>query len=558
MTRFPVCFCPLPLVACMALLAGCGSDLPKAAPVTPTTPDNSGTTPDNTKKFTATATLTSAAGTGSISPASQQVNENTSATFTLTPGAGQGVDSASGCGGSLTSDRLTFVTAPLVSDCTVTVAFKPVPTLSDMQPGNAVRGVATTLTFTGTTLPDRLAVQVANAQDGQCGAISRTKAGEFTVLCTFNRLGQQTLLVQDTSSDAPTLIATKTVQVSSNVSKVTWLDTGDSTRVNADGTDPNPAIPYNVPVDFTVQGVGLDEGVQFTVDQCNGVQELPGGTATARTFRCTFSATAADPWVNTGYKAVSIKTADGTQTLASFAVRNSVDSSLRDLSTLNQTGVNWCATTTSLPLTCSRASLKELYGFGQDGEVQAGQVVEFTQQGSGQEACLKDNRTGLVWEIKSTTNSRADASYWRSPVHVYTWHDTSASNGGHAGIDDYSRAQSNVLAGSGCDNTLGSTCNTQAYLQKLNAQGYCGRSNWRLPTRSELTALLNYGRPIGTPQYFGQGSSSNQFADQMTTWTWTRSTTAQPLAAWSVHFGLGLVAPLPKNTQQSIRAVSDN
>jgi hypothetical protein len=71
----------------------------------------------------------SAGAGGSISPASRQVDEGSTASFTVTPADGYGIDSVSGCGGSLAGN--TYTTGPVNADCTVTASFSP-----DSDPGD--------------------------------------------------------------------------------------------------------------------------------------------------------------------------------------------------------------------------------------------------------------------------------------------------------------------------------------------------------------------------------------------------------------------------------------
>lgn len=551
---------PWPLALCTALLVGCGSDLPQKttdtnAPTNPNGGDN--TTP--TQKYTVTTQLRGAAG-GSISPATQQVEANQVLVLTLSPLEGKAVDSVSGCGGTLGSDNRTFVTAPLASACTVNYSFRDVATVTSWEPTNVRRNVSTTLTFKGLNFPTSM-VLVDNAPgEGNCQAVQRISATEAKAQCTFSTLGQHGFALQDLGTGTPLAFFAAKVNVTSNVDKVTWMGTGDSTNLSTNATTANPEVPYNTPTEFTVKGVNLDPALIFSIDQCQTVQAL-GGTATEQKFRCTFKATATDPWVNPGYKLGQVKTGDGKQTLLNFAVRNSVDSSLRDLSTLSTTGVNWCATTTELPLICSKESLAALYGAGQDGEVQAGQTPVFAKITQGNDHCLKDSHSGLTWELKSTASSRTDSTYWRSVVHSYTWYAPGAP-GGQPGIPDDSVAYPNVPAGQSCASTLQTngvgSCNTKAYIDRLNREAYCGITTWRLPTRMELLELVNYGQFGGTAAYYGQSSTAdeNLFVDQMNGWVWSQSTNASPQLAWTVHFGFGSVGVLPKNTKAQIRAVS--
>ena len=69
--------------------------------------------------------------------------------------------------------------------------------------------------------------------------------------------------------------------------------------------------------------------------------------------------------------------------------------------------------------------------------------------------CLRDNVTGLIWEVKTTSNTSTK----------YTWPD-------------------------GTDDTSGTT---QEFINTTNATTkLCGQSNWRLPTASELLSITNY------------------------------------------------------------------
>jgi hypothetical protein len=64
---------------------------------------------------------TSAGAGGSISPASAVVNHGATKSFTVTPNAGYGILSVTGCGGSLSGN--TYTTGPITAICTVTAAF---------------------------------------------------------------------------------------------------------------------------------------------------------------------------------------------------------------------------------------------------------------------------------------------------------------------------------------------------------------------------------------------------------------------------------------------------
>jgi len=97
--------------------------------------------------------------------------------------------------------------------------------------------------------------------------------------------------------------------------------------------------------------------------------------------------------------------------------------------------------------------------------------------------CVKDNVTGLIWEIKQSDGGLHDAD------DRYTWYDENPNtNGGAVGHVNNEGATCN---GYDVDNDA-SFCNTEAYVERVNLAGYCGFNDWRMPTRSELLSIVNY------------------------------------------------------------------
>lgn len=94
---------------CLFSLSGCGGgggDSP--APVTPEVPQY--------------LVSTQAGAGGSLNPASTQVRQGATATFSVTPATGYEIDSVSGCAGSLTGSQ--YTTGAVNAACTVTASFK--------------------------------------------------------------------------------------------------------------------------------------------------------------------------------------------------------------------------------------------------------------------------------------------------------------------------------------------------------------------------------------------------------------------------------------------------
>ena len=87
-------------------------------------------------------------------------------------------------------------------------------------------------------------------------------------------------------------------------------------------------------------------------------------------------------------------------------------------------------------------------------------------------ACTKDNKTGLIWEVKTTDGGLRDYK------NFYSWYEPDATkNGGDAGYQNYGTCK-------------GSQCDTYAFTNAVNANGLCGKTDWRMPTVAELMKLV--------------------------------------------------------------------
>lgn len=150
-------------------------------------------------------------------------------------------------------------------------------------------------------------------------------------------------------------------------------------------------------------------------------------------------------------------------------------------------------------------------------------------------SCIKDNVTGLIWEVKQT------AAGLHNKDDVYTWLNTdAATNGGDSGT-----ANTNAS----CEGNANNVCNTQAYVARVNIASLCGATNWRLPTRKELGSLVSYDRatPAIDTVYFPNTNSGSY---------WSSSPFASFAdRAWLTDFRNGTQPRLGKNSSKNVRLV---
>lgn len=156
-------------------------------------------------------------------------------------------------------------------------------------------------------------------------------------------------------------------------------------------------------------------------------------------------------------------------------------------SVLLQTNINTCATANQNQLLCNAAALEDVFGLKQDGEVKAGRIPNYKIVQRNNQRCIEEATTGLTWELKT---SSTDDSIHNVDYGVYWYEPDGRKNGGNAGLEHDFNA--GFAAGEICGFKL-EYCNTHAFIQKLNAQQYCGYSDWRLPSPLELSNLVDYG-----------------------------------------------------------------
>lgn len=151
-------------------------------------------------------------------------------------------------------------------------------------------------------------------------------------------------------------------------------------------------------------------------------------------------------------------------------------------------------------------------------------------------SCVQDNTTGLIWEVKSPAGSDSlrDASF------KYTWYNTTGINdGGSIG----------ARTGAVCFDVL--HCNTEGFPEEVNAEGLCGASDWRTPSREELVGLVSFGRVA--PSIDRDWFPNTQLARY-----WSSSPVSVDSGiAWRLNFSFGYDDTAEKSSKNHIRLVRD-
>lgn len=222
---------------------------------------------------------------------------------------------------------------------------------------------------------------------------------------------------------------------------------------------------------------------------------------------------------------------------------------------LNDTGVAFCVGDSSVGnLPCDEAPAAQDARHGRDALAAAGGLqkrgagsagFDFTKISAEGEplpadaadwACVRDNHTGLLWELKSP-----DPAHPRFTGHQYTWFQPDS-------LDGNPGAAGNTRT---CRNSLGGKrCNAHEYVQMVRAAALCATGDWRLPTLLELQGIVDYGRhgPAIDAAYFPHTQDAAYL-------------TATPYAdnrnhIWAVSFGDGFVGFQYRFFPASIRLVS--
>ncbi|WP_462152282.1 Lcl C-terminal domain-containing protein [Pseudoalteromonas xiamenensis] len=160
-------------------------------------------------------------------------------------------------------------------------------------------------------------------------------------------------------------------------------------------------------------------------------------------------------------------------------------------------------------------------------------------------SCVRDNVTGLIWEVKEAPVGTLPNVTLRASHNRYTW--------GFAGVTGSVFGAAN----STCESDV--NCSLEAYVQAVNATNYCGGVNWRVPTYVELMGLLDFekrSQNLMIPtQYFPNSPAASLNGNL---YYWTKQTSADGTSlsqAYVIDLQTGNDVAYPKANTAYVRLV---
>ena len=211
---------------------------------------------------------------------------------------------------------------------------------------------------------------------------------------------------------------------------------------------------------------------------------------------------------------------------------------------LNDTGIDWSGGSVNRsycsdgyePQDCHQGR-DVIYNNDSDGRVgfsftKLGSSGEILTDSAAEWSCVKDNVTGLTWEVKT------DDGGLHERTDTYNWYNGSL---GYANDDGYICY--------GYDDSNSSTyCNTEAFVDRVNAVGLCGAKDWRLPVRNELLSIADL---LKSPSI-----DTSYFPNSLSSIYWSSSPYSSISGnAWAIYFSSGLSREFGHDNNYYVRLV---
>ncbi len=170
-------------------------------------------------------------------------------------------------------------------------------------------------------------------------------------------------------------------------------------------------------------------------------------------------------------------------------------------------------------------------------------------------ACVEDHETGLFWEVKNLDSTSIHYAYWD-----YSY--LTPDNSNIPESFDFGLCLNSISSSDGV------YCSVQSHIDNLNAIEYCGYSDWRLPTLSELVSLIKCDAdnnqvsttdctdptldPTIDSDYFPDIGKYVVYSD---TWSFEASADDTLSSHWVVTFESGRQVRVSSYTALGVRAV---
>ena len=158
-------------------------------------------------------------------------------------------------------------------------------------------------------------------------------------------------------------------------------------------------------------------------------------------------------------------------------------------------------------------------------------------------SCVVDNVMGLMWEVKNAKSEPANLHFYQDR---FTWYDSNPrTNGGDIG--NWNSA--NATCAGFKPRKPRTFCHIEQFADRVNQVGLCGFNDWRVPSRSELISLVDFGRvqPAIEQVFFPHALKEFYWA--------ANPVVGRTLEAWAISFEFGFATPLRKTDRRPVRLV---
>lgn len=136
-----------------------------------------------------------------------------------------------------------------------------------------------------------------------------------------------------------------------------------------------------------------------------------------------------------------------------------------------------------------------------DGRPLAQQNSVYSDEGSEDDgsdwSCVKDNHTGLMWEVKRNVPA---GTHLHSNKDVFVYYNSDPET--HAENQGVPTSVHTTNCFGYNENDETTLCNTELFISRVNAAGLCGAYDWRLPSINELISLVDYGSGGISDEFF--------------------------------------------------------